>query len=234
MGYSQMTTFLASSRGGRGSRGSRGKGGKRGSDREKTDDGKKQKTDHVTAVATNDLAEKKKRKCYYCKEEGHFIATCPKLADKSGNVTGSAVVDPDEDSGYNLMSAVSLEQLLVNANFIDRLDEYDAMLDSGANKSIWKSMHILRNVKKGERISTQGVNGKFTTDTFGQLEGFFDIYGSEDAVANILSLAECEDRFHRIDYRKGKWYRVYVRDDYYIEFRRRYGIYIGNLREYLT
>ena len=83
-------------------------------------------------------------------------------------------------------------------------------------------------------ISTQGVNGVFTTDTVGIIESFFDIHGCASAIANILSLAECEDRFERIDYRKGEWYRVYVRRDYYIEFRRRYGIYIGNLREYLT
>ena len=90
------------------------------------------------------------------------------------------------------------------------------------------------NVRKGNAISTQGVNGLFTTDTVGRLEDFFDIHGCDSAVANISSLAEYEDGFERIDYRKGEWYRVYVERDCYIEFRRRYGIYIGNLREYLT
>ena len=90
-------------------------------------------------------------------------------------------------------------------------------------------MSILTNA-----ISTQGVNGVFTTDTVGIIESFFDIHGCASAIANILSLAECEDRFERIDYRKREWNRVYVKRDYYIELRRRYGIYVGNLREYLS
>ena len=95
-------------------------------------------------------------------------------------------------------------------------------------------MHILSDVRIDVPISTRGVNGSFVTDTVGHLDGFFDIYGSSSAVANILSLSECEDRFARIDYKKGKWYRVYVTETHYIEFRRRYGIYIGNLREYMS
>ena len=43
------------------------------------------------------------------------------------------------------------------------LHEYDDVLDSGANKSIWKST----DVRKGNAIFTQVVNGVFTTDTVG-------------------------------------------------------------------
>lgn len=156
----------------------RGRGDKSGGGREQSNNNKKPKIEHVIAVANSDSADKKKRQCYYCKEEGHFIATCPKLAEKSCNVSGSAIINVDEDGGYSLMSAVSLEDLVTSSN---RLDECDVMLDSGAS-------NILQTVTKGERISTQGVNGRFSTDTYGRLEGFFDLYGSTDAVANILSL----------------------------------------------
>ena len=154
------------------------------------------------------------------------------LAKKNGrkNVTGMSVAD---DEGFTLMSAVSFDDFLASVNFLDRLDEYDVLLDSGANKSIWKNMSVLEDIRTSDPISTRGINGKFTIDTVGHLRGFFDVYGSERAVANILSLSECEDRFQRIDYEKGQWYRVYITKDYYIEFRRRYGIFIGNLREYL-
>lgn len=240
-GYGQMTSLLASSspfrgRGGRGGRG-RGRGEK---EKNVQESGGKRKSEAITAVAdsANSADEKRvKYKCYYCKKTGHFIRDCPELAQANGkNVTGVAFSDgggDDEDYGYSLLSAVSFDELIASVNFLGQLDEYDALLDSGANKSIWKHMDILVDVRTDAPISTRGVNGKFVTDTVGRLEGFFDIYGSHSAVANILSLSECEDHFDRIEYKKGEWYRVYVTDTYYIEFRRRYGIYIGNLREYL-
>ena len=241
-GYNQMTSFLASSsavrgRGGRGSRG-RGRGrSEKNNGGEDTNSGNKRKSDAVTAAASSTEEKRPKIKCYYCKGEGHMIAKCPVLAEKTaGNVTTVAINDYDNNDdylGYSLMSAVSFDELVANVNFLGQLDDYDALLDSGANKSIWRNMNILINVRTDTPISTRGVNGRFVTDTVGTLEGFFDIYGSHSAVANILSLSECEDRFKRIDYKKGEWYRVYVTDTYYIEFRRRYGIYIGNLREYL-
>lgn len=244
-GYNQMTSFLASStsvrgRGGRGGRG-RGRGRDNGRSVQSSSQasGNKRKSDDVTSIASSMPTEKKKKiKCFYCKEDGHVIRECPVLAAKnSDNVTGVVVGDgshDDEEYGYSLMSAVSFDELIAGVNFLGQLDEYDALLDSGANKSIWKNMDILSDVRNDTPISTRGVNGKFVTDTVGHLDGFFDIYGSTKAVANILSLSECEDRFHRIEYRKGEWYRVYTTETYYIEFRRRYGIYIGNLREYMT
>jgi len=240
-GYGQMTSLLASSssfrgRGGRGGRG-RGRGEK---EKNAEESGGKRKGESITAAAdsANSAEEKRiKYKCYYCKETGHFIRDCPKLAEKNGgNLTGVAFSDggdDDEDQGYSLISAVSFDELIASVNFLGQLDEYGVLLDSGANKSIWKHMNILVDVRTDAPISTRGVNGRFVTDTVGRLEGFFDIYGSYSAVANILSLSECEDRFARIDYKKGQYYRVYVDETYYIEFRRRYGIYIGNLREYL-
>ena len=241
-GYNQMTSFLASSSSlrGRGERGGRGRARGRG-EKEKnvSENGGKRKSDAITAVASSNNSAEDKRskwKCYYCKEAGHVIRECPKLAEQNAkNVTSVAIAaggSDDDDYGY-LMSAVSFDELIANVNFLGQLDEYDALLDSGANKSIWKNMNILVDVRTDVPISTRGVNGKFVTDTVGRLEGFFDIYGSHSAVANILSLSECEDRFDRIEYKKGEWYRLYVTDTYYIEFRRRYGIYIGNLREYL-
>lgn len=237
-----MTSFLASSSSlrGRGERGGRGRARGRG-EKEKnvSENGGKRKSDAITAVASSNNSAEDKRpkwKCYYCKEAGHVIRECPKLAEQNTkNVTSVAIAaggSDDDDYGY-LMSAVSFDELIANVNFLGQLDEYDALLDSGANKSIWKNMNILVDVRTDVPISTRGVNGKFVTDTVGRLEGFFDIYGSHSAVANILSLSECEDRFDRIEYKKGEWYRLYVTDTYYIEFRRRYGIYIGNLREYL-
>lgn len=62
----------------------------------------------------------------------------------------------------------------------------------------------------------------------GTLHGFFDVSGSTKALANTLLLSECEDRFDRIDDKKGKYDRVWVNDNYYIDFHRRYGA--GGLR----
>ena len=54
------------------------------------------------------------------------------MPDKSGHITHSAVVDIDQD-GYQLMP---IKELVTNVSFLDRLDEYDVMLESGANESI--------------------------------------------------------------------------------------------------
>ena len=94
-------------------------------------------------------------------------------------------------------------------------------------------MNMLIGVKDTHPVPTRGIDGTFSATQRGMLPGFFDVSGDKRALWNILSLSKCEDRFDRIDYVKGKHYRVWVDDDYYIDFRRRYGVFIGNLREYL-
>jgi hypothetical protein len=256
-GYSNNTTMVAASdietdRLGRGDsggrRGGRGRGGRseRGG-RGGRGNGENRKRDRETSVEAGGDPKKKKKKCFYCQEPGHFVPDCPHISraslagasekhSNSSDRNGSGSSSSSE--GFNLMSAVSVvdqNDRLAAIGLFDSLDPYDAFLDSGCNNTIWRNMAMCTNVYDDPRpYSTKGINGSFVPNLRGTLPGFFDVSGSEEALWNILSLSECEDRFDRIDYKKGQYYRVWVEPDYYIEFRRRYGVFIGNLREYLT
>jgi hypothetical protein len=147
-------------------------------------------------------------------------------------------VNVDDDRYDFNLNAVALDDQLKNdvvlVGMLEKLSPYDVFLDSGANKSMWKHKDLLDDIREESEVGTTGVDGsRLVTAEIGNLPGFFDVSCSERAVANILSLSEVEDRFERVEYKKGQYYRVYVTDSYFIEFRRRYGVYIGNLREYL-
>ena len=243
-GYSNNTTLVvaADHYDGRG-RGKRGggrgqRGGRSGGANASSVDEGKEKSEGKRGAANNsdDNNKKKARKektCYFCHKPGHYVADCP---DIKNNVTGVVLSDQHGDDGFNLMSCMAvtdMESRLVAVGLFDSLDIYDVFLDSGANVSMWKHMDILVDVGDAPPIPTRGIEGTFTATQRGMLPGFFEVSGAPNALWNILSLSECEDRFKRIDYVKGRYYRVWVTDDYYIEFRRRYGVFIGNLREYL-
>ena len=134
------------------------------------------------------------------------------------------------------MSAMSISDdasRLVAVGLFDSLDVYDVFLDSGANVSMWKHMDMLENVHDTTSVPTRGIDGNFVATQRGTLSGFFDVSGDRRALWNIRSLSERKDRFNRIDYKKGKYYRAWVTKSYYIEFRHRYVVFVGNMREYL-
>ena len=93
-------------------------------------------------------------------------------------------------------------------------------------------MDILMDVADMPPTLTGGIEGCFMATQRGMLPGFLKSVVLPTP-CGILSLSECSDRFNCIEYAKGRYYRVWVTEDYYIEFRRRYGVFIGNLRECL-
>ena len=70
------------------------------------------------------------------------------------------------------------------------------LLDSQANISIVHP-NLLRDIKLAEKsVKINGVGGhQFYVKETGFLDPFFRVYVSEETRANILSLAEVEDRF---------------------------------------
>ena len=229
-GYGFNTSFVSTADSVRGGRGGRGRGRGRGAKRSAPENSETEKRN------SDDPQKKKKKKtCYFCKLEGHYVQDSPAIR-KAGDGTTAVNVEDDRDD-FNLNAVALNDQLredVVLVGILDKLSPYDVFLDSGANKSMWKHKHLLEDVREECEVGTTGVDGgRLVTAEIGHLPGFFDISCSERAVANILSLSEVEDRFERVEYKKGQYYRVYVTEQYYIEFRRRYGVYIGNLREYL-
>jgi len=83
----------------------------------------------------------------------------------------------------------------------------EVLLDNQASISILHPMllsNVLSNVKKAkQKIKVKGVGGmQLIVNMVGHLNGFFEVYASEQAKANILSFADVED-LYKIMYTRG-------------------------------
>ena len=72
----------------------------------------------------------------------------------------------------------------------------EVLIDNQANVSIVQ-LDLLRDIKPAEeQVKINGIGGhQFMVDHTGFLDPLFRVYTSEDTQANILSLAEVEDKF---------------------------------------
>jgi hypothetical protein len=110
---------------------------------------------------------------------------------------------------------------------------YEVLLDNQANTSI---MHprLLCDIRRTERpASVGGLSGHTVKiDLIGHLMGFFDTLAHHDVAANILCMADVEDRYD-ITYDAGTSITVHL-DTRDLVFHRRNKIYVGDMRDWET
>jgi hypothetical protein len=71
----------------------------------------------------------------------------------------------------------------------------------------------------------KGVGGvQMVVDRVGDLEGFFEVYASDEAKANVLSFAAVEDMYE-VTYNRGEGFTVHMPEKD-IVFKRRDNLYV--------
>jgi len=109
----------------------------------------------------------------------------------------------------------------------------EVLLDNQADISIIRP-HLLVNVKQSdEEIRINGVGGlTLKVNKVGLLPDFFQVYSSEETLANVLSFSEVEDKYH-ITYVPQESFIVHL-EDRDIEFKRRGKLYVAQWEEVAT
>mmetsp|Transcript_8146 Transcript_8146/g.11879 ORF Transcript_8146/g.11879 Transcript_8146/m.11879 type:complete len:557 (+) Transcript_8146:2397-4067(+) len=127
--------------------------------------------------------------CFACGENGHYANACPTRSNKQ---------DEEERGAHltwnaNTFATYQVLNVSQEGSFNCRKP---VLLDNQANISIFHP-DMLRDLKDaGEEIKVNGVGGhQFTVTKTGYLDPLFRVYASDHTHANILSLAEVEERF---------------------------------------
>lgn len=191
-------------------------------------------SDESSSSSTNGKEQKDLShiQCFKCKEYGHYSTSksCPmhkkkQTAENSQERTSfaNATWETEQEAGMFMTQEVMEEH-------VQGLLPTEILLDNAANISVMNS-RLLKNVRPaGKRIRIKGVGGvQMVVDHVGDLEGFFEVYSSDEAKANVLSFAAVEDMYE-VTYNRGEGFTVHMpeRD---IVFRRRDNLYVVDWAE---
>ena len=172
--------------------------------------------------------------CFKCKEYGHYSTSksCPvnkkKQAEENSQdrtTFANATWQAEQEAGMFTTLEVVEEHVVNKATQAQGLLPTEILLDNAANISVMHPM-LLKSVRPaGKRIKVKGVGGvQMVVEHVGDLEGFFEVYASEDTKANVLSFAAVEDMYE-VTYSRGEGFTVHMpeRD---ILFKRRDNLYV--------
>ncbi len=143
--------------------------------------------------------------CFNCGKKGHYARDCraPKKA-------------PEHRVAY---STTSVE-----------LGPYEVLLDNQADVSILHSRFLTDVRPRGCAITVSGLTGARNFSHTGLLRDFFQVESCNDCSANILCMADVEDKYE-VTYVRGKHYIVHLpeRDLY---FQRRNKLYVADMSDW--
>ena len=143
--------------------------------------------------------------CFKCKEYGHYSTSklCPMNKKKQTSENSqekasfaNATWQTEQEAEMFMTQEVMEEHVMNNATQAQGLLSTEILLDNAANISVMNS-RLLKSVRPaGKRIRVKGVGGvQMVVDRVGDLEGFFEVYASDEAKANVLSFAAVEDMY---------------------------------------
>lgn len=106
-----------------------------------------------------------------------------------------------------------------NAQYV--LQPFDVLLDNQASMSVFHQKELMKNIRPtAESVTFHGISGSCSTNLIGEVQHFGTVRYMPTAVANILSLAEIEDRFD-VQYIKGEAFVVHINQNLSYRFERK-------------
>lgn len=157
-----------------------------------------------------------KMKCFNCGEKGHPAKACPHRLKKEAEKPPLV--------GMTLSACCS-------TSVGGRLHEfYEVCLDNGSQVNILdpRLLKNLHTTMKGYR----SMNGEAETSRSGFLKGFFKCQACDTCPANILSMADVEDRYP-VTYVQGESITMHM-DDRDVQFLRRDKLYIADFSDWIV
>jgi hypothetical protein len=157
--------------------------------------------------------------CFKCKEYGHYSRSklCPmnkknQDADSSQDraTFANATWQTEQEAGMFMTQEVMEEHVINNATQAQGLLPTEILLDNAANISIMNPRLLISVRPAGKKIRVKGVVGvQMVVEHVDDLEGFFEVYASDEAKANVLSFAAVEDMY-KVTYSRGEGFMVHM------------------------
>jgi len=165
-----------------------------------------------------------KMRCYNCGGKGHISKNCPKNAEEGGD-------EPEEEepplAGLTIASCAGTMKVKPEGRLFEF---YEVCLDSGSQVNI-VDPRLLNNLRTVTKIY-RSMNGVSTTEQVGHLDGFFECNACADCPANILSMADVEDRFP-ITWEPGESITVHA-EERDIIFRRKEKMWVADFSDWIV
>jgi len=160
-----------------------------------------------------------KMKCYNCGEKGHIAKFCPHLLKSDGEEEEEPPI-----AGLTLACCATCTKK-------ERLFEfYEICLDSSSQINIVDT-RLLNHLRTSNK-TFRSMNGTSTIDRIGLLERFCECHTCDNCPANILSMADVEDKF-AITWNPGESIIVHLEERDMV-FTRKNKIWVGDFSDWIV
>ena len=100
--------------------------------------------------------------------------------------------DSDDEERHYLVNVhlKSRTTSVLAARKMTRFQDWEVILDTGANGSLFVNTSLVTNIHRENIVSFDGISGVLSTDKVGDFHNLCKVHIHKDAVANILSFSQ--------------------------------------------